>query len=286
MSRRRGGVRDFLRQKNSASFFFFAGIICVILLAVAAFVHINAGTAPDKKSAPPTEDADVVKPVGEDAPMPVAAPYEEGIYTYLQGPKSWKKRLEWSGAWGRAYKDGGNFGAFGCGLCCLANVYSTQSSFWCTPAEMYNFAKKNTSYVGGGAIAWEYMKEVLDRLGFESALFRRPKKYAEFKKQMSDAKCAIVLVSSADSDCYWKNTSGHYVTIFSYDEKTDRIFLADSGDPEHNRQWVDLKKIYKSLKKASDWQYLKVGSYDVKKDSWMHEGFGGRWIAPDYIQKK
>ena len=51
---------------------------------------------------------------------------EDAVYTFLQGPKSWGKRLTWSGKWAETYYDGGKFGAFGCGFCCMANIYSTQ----------------------------------------------------------------------------------------------------------------------------------------------------------------
>ena len=47
------------------------------------------------------------------------------IYTYLQGPKSWNQGIDWSGEWGESYMDGGSFGGFGCGLCCMANIYSS-----------------------------------------------------------------------------------------------------------------------------------------------------------------
>ncbi len=67
---------------------------------------------------------------------------EENIFTYLQGPKSWKERISWSGPWGVRFYDGGSFGGFGCGLCCLANVYSTFSSGRCTPVDMYKFARQ------------------------------------------------------------------------------------------------------------------------------------------------
>ena len=211
---------------------------------------------------------------------------EESVYTYLQGPRSWNRRIDWSGSWGEAYVDGGSFGGFGCGLCCLANVYSTLSQYRCTPMDMYRFAKKNTYYEGGSAISWGYMKKTAQKLGLNCRVSRKPRKYSEFQKQIKKTKCSIVLVSSSNSKCYWKNTPGHYVTIFLYDEKKDRVFLADSGDPDHNRHWVSLKKIYRSLKTASDWQYMKIGSYNEKRDIWRHKSIKGNWVRPDYIKGK
>lgn len=209
---------------------------------------------------------------------------EEEIFTFLQGPKSWKERRDWSGAWGMEFYDGGSFGGFGCGLCCLANVYSTESRYQCTPVDMYNFAKKNTGYGGGGAIAWDYMETILDKLGFGCSLRTKPENYQDFKEQVSEAACSIVLISSNDSSCYWEDTPGHYVTIFLYDEETDTVFLADSGNPDHNRQKVELRKIYKSLKKSSEWQYLTIGDYDRTKDTWKHRKLNGNWVKPEYIQ--
>lgn len=208
---------------------------------------------------------------------------EEDIFTYLQGPKSWSQRLDWSGSWSSEFYDGSSFGAFGCGLCCLANVYSTVSNFCCTPVDIYRFAKRNTEYGGGGAIAWEYMDSILANLGIESNLRRKPDSYNDFKKQISESSCSIVLVSSDASKCYWTNTPGHYVTIFLYNKKNDTVFLADSGDPSHNRHWVELRKIYKSLKNTSEWQYLCVGNYNKKNDKWKHKALNGEWVKPSYI---
>ena len=135
-------------------------------------------------------------------------------------------------------------------------------------------------YGGGGAIDWGYMKATLKELGFTSDVFRKPSKYEAFQKLVKESLACIVVVSSNDSDCYWKDTPGHYVTLFLYDEKSDKIFLGDSGDLTHNRQWVPLKKVYRSLKKSNPWQILQVTSFDKSKDNWKHKGFGGNAILP------
>lgn len=214
------------------------------------------------------------------APTPVPDPTEK-IATFLQGPKSWGWRLPWSGIWGEEYYDGGKFGAFGCGPCCMANIYTTVSPYECSPLDMYEYAKKVGGYEGGGAIDWGSIKVTLKKAGITSDVWRKPKKYSKFQKQVKDSLACIVVVSSYNSDCYWKDTPGHYVTIFQYDEHTDRVFLADSGDPNHNRHWVKLKKIYKSLKTSNSWQYLAVTDYNKKKDAWKHKGFGGECVLPD-----
>lgn len=208
----------------------------------------------------------------------------ENMATFLQGPKSWKERREWSGKWGKEMYDGSGFGGFGCGLCCMANIYTSYSPYVCSPVDMYQYAQKVTEYGGYGAIDWGYMKGTLKSAGFTSDVWRKPKKYETFRKKIAASLATIVVVSSNDSDCYWKDTPGHYVTILQYNEMTDQIFLGDSGDPSHNRQWVDLKKIYKSLKKANNWQYLAVTAYDESKDKWKHKKISGSCVLPQKWQ--
>lgn len=174
-------------------------------------------------------------------PTPTPDPTKK-VATFFQGPKAYEGRREWSGKWGKEFYDGGSFGAFGCGLCCMANIYTTFSSYESSPVDMYRYAKKVSGYGGGGAIDWGYMKATLKELGFTSDVFRKPGKYEAFQKLVKESLACIVVVSSNDSDCYWKETPGHYVTLFLYDEKSDKIFLGDSGDLTHNRQWVPLKK--------------------------------------------
>lgn len=292
-------IKRIIKRNRQQIVYAMAGItfILVMVSAVSAirqlYMEINIGrtvttmavvTASPK---PPPEKVIVITPSPE-REHPVIDKYplysEESIYTFLQGPKSWKKRIDWSGSWGKKFYDGGSFGGFGCGLCCLANVYSTISTCQCTPVDMYKFTRKNTGYGGGGAIAWDYMDTALNQLGFSTSLKHKPRTYKAFREQIEGAECSIVLVSSDDSRCYWKNTPGHYVTIFSYDKENGTVFLADSGDPGHNRQRVELRKIYKSLKTASEWQYLIAGNYNNRNDTWKHKKTGGNWTKPGYIQ--
>lgn len=226
---------------------------------------------------------EVQKPVSESAiisaPQPVSTPNpEDAVFTFLQGPKSWKENRKWSGKWGEQFMDGGSFGGFGCGLCCMANIYSTLTEYKSSPIDMYDRAKKETFYSGGGAISWEQMRKVMGTIGFEVQLGEKPSTYKRFREIVKKGQAMLVLVSSSNSNAYWKNTPGHYVTIFLYDESTDKVFLADSGDPEHNRSWVPLKTIYKSLKTSSDFQYLAVNSYKASKDTWKHKKINGTWV--------
>lgn len=258
-------------------------ISMILLICVSYFRSPDDGA--DKDVKPVMEEVDK-EPQALSTPESSVRPEDrtDEIYTYLQGPQSWKKKREWSGSWGKKHMDGGSFGGFGCGLCCLANVYSSVTPYRCTPVQMYKYAKKVTGYGGGGAISWGYMRRTLTKLGFEAKARKKPQSYKSFQKQISSSICSIVLVSSNDSKCYWKDTPGHYVTIFLYDEKKDKVFLADSGDPEHNRKWISLKKIYRSLKTASDWQYITVKSFDDSKCGWKNDNVKGKWVKPGYIE--
>ncbi len=218
------------------------------------------------------------------APAPTATPNpEDNVYSFFQGPKCWEERREWSGKWGNEYYDGANFGAFGCGFCCMANIYSTMTEYKCTPLQMYEHSKKVTLYGGGGAISWGLMRQTMVDLGFQVELGDKPATYKEFKELVASNPATLILVSSYNDDSYWQNTPGHYVTLFLYDKGTETAFLTDSGDPNHNRQRVKLKTMYKALKTSSDFQYMTVVSYDESKDNWKHKKAGGTWVKPEYI---
>lgn len=237
---------------------------------------------PAEKKRPETEKT--AEPTTEPTRKPVDKTLQ--IYTYLQGPKSWNQGIDWSGEWGESYMDGGSFGGFGCGLCCMANIYSSLTPYQCSPVDMYRYAKKHTGYGGGMAIDWGYIRRGLTSLGLHCHVERKQETYHEFRENIRKSKCAIVLVSSANSTVHWKNTPGHYVTIFEFQEKTEKVFLADSGDPDHNRRWIHLKKVYRSLKTASNWQYLVVSGYDKQKDHWHHKMANGTWNRPSYLKAK
>lgn len=272
---------------------FLAGVICVcvvLLLYISIKPKIGAHSetvtsASPHPSAKVTAQslAETASPQSAGTSAPKQTDSTDKIYSYLQGPRSWERGLDWSGEWGERFMDGGSFGGFGCGLCCLANIYSTETEYQCSPIDMYRYAKKHTGYSGGMAIGWGYMRRTLASLGFECHVEQKPQDYEEFVKDISESICSIVLVSSSDSKVYWKDTAGHYVTVFAYDSARDKIFLADSGNPEHNRQWVSLKKIYRSLKTASAWQYLVVEQYNASQDTWKHKSTTGAWNRPAYL---
>lgn len=208
---------------------------------------------------------------------------EESIYSFFQGPKTWKARRIWSGSWANMIFEGNSFGNFGCGLCCMANIYSTLSDYECSPVDIYNFAIENSSYApsyGYGAISWPAMASTLEVCGIESQLYRKPNDYSLFQEHIANSYATIVLISSNNSDVYWKNTGGHYVTIWNYDKKEDTIFLTDSGNPEHNRSRIDLKIIYDSLKTSSTFQYLTANNYTEEENQWQWNQISEEWVAP------
>lgn len=208
---------------------------------------------------------------------------EEKVYTFLQGPKSWGEGLEWSGEWSGEYVRGNYFGNFGCGLCCMANIYSTLTDYDCSPWDMYEYARQVSGYSPTrkvGAIGWGDMKVTLRKSGFDTELCTKPETFEEFKEQMKKAQAAVVLVCSRDDDTYWEKTGGHYVNLFLYEEETEEVFLADPGSPDRNRNFIPLKYAYDALKTVSQYQYLLVYGYSEEKNQWKQDGIDEAWVEP------
>ncbi|MGN0292201.1 MAG: C39 family peptidase, partial [Lachnospiraceae bacterium] len=199
---------------------------------------------------------------------------EDEIYSYLQGIKSYEKGKKWSGEWCYEEAGGQQFSQFGCGICSLANIYSTLGKAECTPLEMYEYAQKVSSYnphSGLGAIGWDAIRVTLQKSGFTCDLGRKPETYEEFQNLAKEGKCLMVLISSEFDDTYWKDMPGHYVTLWLYDEKTDEVFLADSSGPSKNRKWIPLRYVYDALKTSSPQQYLMITGYQAEEDGWVRE---------------
>lgn len=220
----------------------------------------------------PTPTPVPIPPSGVDKP--------EQIVSYFQGNASWKSKLTWSGDWGKKKYKEKKFGAFGCGLCVMANIYSSLTPYDCSPLDMYEYAKENSDYKGAGAIEWWNMRTVLEKTGFTCELGKKPKDYKEFQRIIKKSEAMIILVSNHEKKSMWKDTTGHYAAIFLYDKETDKVFLTDSGSYERNRTWVPLEKIYQSLKTKSDDQYLSVTSYEKKSDTWRNTEFTGKCNFP------
>ena len=282
-------------------------LVCIFILVAALFTVIIINwdridkALPDSQDAPvqteaagmqteqePLQTETLTEKITEEETEPPRSP-EDDIYTFLQGPRAWTSKTRWSGSWCNMELADSIFSIFGCGLCDLANIYSTLSPYECSPIDMYYYAIEVTDYSpgwGAGAIDWPYLKETLRRTGFTSKLRKKDKTYEKFQKRIKKAQTAIVLVSSYDDDTYWQDTPGHYVNIWLYNEETDKVFLADSGDPDHNRTWIPLRYIYDALASNSSYQYLVVTEYNENENTWKHNGIKERWRKPSYYRSK
>ena len=208
---------------------------------------------------------------------------ESSIYSFFQTPHAWWQDKPWSGEWGEWEYAGKTFGNFGCGMCCMANIYDTLSPYEVSPWDMFEYAQTVSSYSpssAGAAISWSEMKSTLNTCGFACELYCKPGAYEDFKQHVKSSQSVLVLVSSANDNTYWETTKGHYVTIWLYDEATDTVFLADSGKIARNRQRIPLRYVYNALKTASDYQYMTVNGYDEASNVWKANGITENWIRP------
>ena len=205
------------------------------------------------------------------------------IYSFFQTYEAWWQGVTWSGEWGTRVYEGKSFRDFGCGLCCIANVYDTLSPYEISPWDAFEYAKQVSGYApssSGAAISWSDMHTTLISCGIICELNYKSSSYEEFKQQISQCTSAIVLVSSVNDNSYWTTTKGHYVSIWNYDKDSDTVFLADSGKISHNRQRIPLSYVYNALKTASDYQYLTVSAYVEDNNSWKGDGITEQWIRP------
>ena len=225
-------------------------------------------------------------------PIPTEVPEAEedptlmtNTATFLQGPKGWKKKKDWSGAWGDREYDGRRFAGFGCGLCVMANLYTSLTPYQCSPIDMYYYAKEVSFYEGASAIDWPPAQMTLEKLGLRTEVGRKPRKYEKFRQLIAESLGAMVVVSAYNDNSYWRFTPGHYVSILGYNDEDDTIFLGDSGDLKHNRSWIPLKTVYDAIKTSNENHYLRVLGYDESKDEWKHRKINGKWTKPAYWRR-
>ena len=281
----RNGKRK--RKRESLSYYLFRVLIFLLVIIGIAILIRLVNKWEFYEPGPETPETTVTPtPPGPDAFITSADLTdlsEDKIYTFFQGPVAWNTKQEYSGSWCEEVLAGQRFSVFGCGHCCMANIYSTLTPFICSPVDMFDLAKEVTEYAPSseaGAIAWEYIQEALDYTGIESSLCEKDESYADFQQKMSEGITAIVNVNSGDDDTYWQDTYGHYVNIWLYDQADDTVFLADSGSPGHNRQRIPLKYVYDAMKTSDSYQYLLVEGFYPNGNNWKHDGIEMDWNPP------
>lgn len=214
---------------------------------------------------------------------------ETQVYSFMQGPVAWNGKSDWSGSWCEETMSGNRFSVFGCGLCDLANVYSTLTSYECSPIDMYYYAKEASSYSpspGYGAIDWPEMVQTLDSLGFICEIRDKDETYEEFCESLEGALGAIALVSSYVDNTFWEDTEGHYVNLWMFNPENEMVFLGDSGSPARNRSWIPLRTVYNALKTFGNHQYMLIHSYNESANTWKYSGIHEDWAPPDYYHVK
>ncbi len=271
-----------MKKKKNQLIFSTTLLICLFFAEILLYIHhkniIKIPTVALVKSTP-----FITTPPKTNIPTSLPQNVPTKIYSFFQGPKALEKGLEWSGNWANEYYDGNKFGSFGCGLCCMANLYCTLSEYECSPVDMYNYAKEVSNYqpsYGYGAIDWNAMATTLNCCGFSTDTKNKPDNYSDFQSDIENSIGTVVLVSSRDSDEYWQQTPGHYVTIWNYDKENDTVFLTDSGNISHNRDTVPLLTIFNSLKTSAEHQYLVCQNYNNSQNLWKWNQISEEWNRP------
>jgi hypothetical protein len=229
-----------------------------------------------------TEDTQLEEAVTEE-PLTENTSKEDGIYSFFQRKEAWYQGVAWSGEWSTFEYQGKVFSDFGCGLCCMANIYNTLSPYEVSPKDMFFHAINVSGYApssAGAAISWGNMRSTLKNCGIICELYNKPSSYKEFQYTISQCTSAIVLVSSVYDNTYWTTTKGHYVSIWNYDKDSDTVFLADPGKISRNRQRIPLRYVYDALKLSSDYQFLVITEYVEADNAWKGNGIKEQWNRP------
>lgn len=260
-------------------------LVGISILAVAFFFIISNGKKSPQKVAKVQSSKEAIETTAPATPEATEAvdPNEAKIYSFFQGPRAWEKQIPWSGSWANLTLEGNKFGSFGCGLCCLANVYSTLSDYTCSPVDIYHYAVEVSTYnpsTGMGAIDWPAMKETLAVCGISSEIKKKPENYADFQNDIAISTGTIALVSSNNSNEYWTHTPGHYITLWNYNAEDDTVFLTDSGNITHNRQRIKLDIVFRSLKESNNFQYMTTSGYNDEINHWKWDKISEEWIEP------
>lgn len=183
---------------------------------------------------------------------------ENTIYSYVQVPEEYCHDERWTGDWVDIESGGQKFFYFGCGVCCLSNVYSTFCRIPITPDIMFKWAKKYTDYnpdSGRGALSWRQLKQMYERFGCVTETKHKPDDYTDYREDVKNSDTTMVLVCKYNDDKLWFYTMGHYVNLWNYDPKDETVFVTDSSGL-FNRKRVKLIDVYNALKTSSDAQYM------------------------------
>lgn len=187
---------------------------------------------------------------------------EKQIVSYLQVPEFFVEDTTWVGDWSELEWDGRDFSSFGCGICCLANIYNTilKPEVPILPDQMFDMTREQTDYAPNastGAVSWGQLKKMCTNFGLNAEVKKKSADYAKFQEDVKNSITTLVLVCRSDNDKLWFYTRGHYVNIWEYDETTDTVFVSDPSGL-FNRARVNLADIYNALKSASQAQYMTV----------------------------
>lgn len=131
---------------------------------------------------------------------------EEKIYSYTQIPPQDSSKKKWAGEWYALEEGGKPFAHFGCGICCISNIYSTFTQRSVDPGRMLHIAKYYTSYNPSGkygAIDWSQMKTLCNKLGMDAEYKRKPADYTKFQEDVANADATVVLVCKDDDPGLW-----------------------------------------------------------------------------------
>ena len=280
------------RQLRIHIILFFAGLALMVFLGIFLYGRYrdwrygSVTETPESQTVTDEEEEEEAESPEEVRPSWSGTLTEKDIYTFLQGPKAWESKADFSGEWYDEFLAGQRFSVFGCGLCDLANIYSTLTPYECSPLDMYEYAQEASDYTpvsGYGAIDWPYLRDTLASTGIISEIRQKDETYEEFQENVSGAISVIALVCSYDDSTYWEDVEGHYVNLWLYDGSDDTVLLGDSGNPAHNRQRIPLRYVYDALKSAADYQYLLVTDVDEEGNTWKHDGIDEKWNRPSYL---
>ena len=237
----------------------FGALLLLIMISISGMVTF-AAEAPRKATM-----SEQIRAAHRMAAQYQETPAEKKIYSYVQVPPEYCVNGNWSGDWVRQVYGGQEFFHFGCGVCCLSNMFSTITKRAVAPDMMLEWAREYSSYnpdCGRGAISWSQLRKVCEALELPAVVKQKPAAYEDFRADVQAARTTMVLVCKENDDKLWFYTRGHYVNLWEYDPATDTVFVTDASGL-FNRSRVPLRDVYNALKTKSDAQYMCVNDVNA-----------------------